>query len=450
MSIRASIPGCFLVLLAALPSLAQPVAAPVPAQGPAKPAPGLAAPAGTDEAMAKFRAGEWQAGDPPAVVKALFDGGFLQAAEWWLAAAEDAGKAGKLAPAAKRGIAQLRTEWKKSAAPPAEHVKLADEAVKSLDLLVKTRNWEAARLALPAAAQAAAEFPDARRPGIVERARKDVLAHASEGDTNPKLGAEHRKLAEEMARTALPVFEARLERGLAEYAAAGCAPGRVQLRQRILAAYGTETDPLAQKHLRGLFGAARTLEPSRLLDLWIIGEAKQMALYREEGPSAVLGMDKAAFACDELRQRQLRVFPGDVIRLAPWTGKEVVEKTYDGTSIPRNGFYAAQARIDGKDLPAECWSCIAKEDLERPDAKRQPVLFAKKIPWPDGLKPPQGQQRTDYALDLDAAKVAGKNLQFPFPKPYEAWEKEYADENVAPRWMMPTARDPVLVLTVTF
>jgi hypothetical protein len=418
------------------------------AQDPAPKAVDLAVPEEISAALSRLRSGTWDSGDTSAALKHFLANGLFEAAGWWLSSAEDALKSGRLPASARKVVAEFRSEWKKNAGPDPSHLRLAEETTKLLDVVVRARNFEQGRRLIDTASQFSAEFPDSRRRQIVEKCRKDLDAHRGEQDLGVKLLEEHKRACDALLSEASPLVAARVKRGLAEYAVAGCAAGRLELRQRILAAFGGPFDPLAQKHLRELYSAARDLEPTLRLELFLCGEAGQAALYREEGPSYLPGTSSSALLTSELHPRLLKVFPGDVIRLVPIGGAaEEKPKLQDGGFF-QNSVFAVQARLEDKDLPRECWSCIPKSELEESEMKRQPVLFGQKVSWPANLKPLPGRNRTEFALEWEFPAGTGKKSYTAFEKILEHIEAQFQKRDVPFHWVMGSARSSVVVLSI--
>src|SRR6185295_16197381 len=112
----------------------------------------------------------------------------------------------------------------------------------------------------------------------------------------------------------------------------------------------------------------------------------------------------------------LKVFSGDRIRLAPIAGDaEAAPKALDA-SVFRNSAFAVRARIEDKDLSADRWSCVARSEMDSPDAKLQPVLLGRRIPWPSNLQPEPGHKRTEEVLEWTSPAGGAKKLYTTFSK----------------------------------
>jgi hypothetical protein len=251
-------------------------------------------------ALAELQKGAWTVEGVTTVIDGLIGQRHLAAAGWWIDLAEEAVQWNRLPASA---TATLRALAKRSADRGAsnEDRKLSLQVIRHLEALVSSRNFVQARQVCVVATLLSQLAPDPPASKLLEGARsriRDAENHDPAGLTRQE--AQYSAMRPAIAET----VNRRLERFQAEYAAAPCKTGRVQIKKAIAKSAGLFGSENAQSRMRDFNVVARRAESPRTLSL-VVWPRNKCGVY----------LEGERFFESKPEPFRLQVFPGDIVQV---------------------------------------------------------------------------------------------------------------------------------------
>jgi hypothetical protein len=381
--------------------------------------------AGIQPAMEEMQRGTWSADKAKLVVETLVKGGHLAAASWWVRLADDALAAKKLPPASQAQLAALRRSCESEGAT-ADDRKLFLKAVRHLESLGTSKNFDEAKKLLPTVKTLGALAPDAAAQKALEAVEKKIAG----GNNDPSNLPRQQKQWADMQDAVGALVKARIDRLVLEYDAAGCRPGRIALRTAIKNAHAILGADKSRALLVGLGKSARRIEPARTLSLLVrpAGEMRAMLDGEEIG----------AFRAEPL---EIKVLEGDLIQF------KVPE--YGAPDEKKRTFHVAltSAQLDGKHLGYKHWHLSKSDD----PATLEPELKSTGLIRLAGADPKLKGFRNAKELTVNGAFVAAlddRPVALPLREEHIDYEKDLTDRKLPMTWVGSASETCVLVLKI--
>ena len=328
-------------------------------------------------AMLRLQEGRWDTDSAVAVVKALAQGGHAIAARWWLDSADAAREQSKLPPASKATLFALRREVESKASTP-EQLKLARTLVRHAESAATSKNHEEAERLARLVAVYLEVVPEPQAAKTLAALQKALQGQPrNDFDQQNLLRQRRESMPNEAA--AQTVICSTLRKGVAEYEAAGHKAARAALLKAIDCPTVAIEDPERAMLARRIRSAARQVEPTRTMTVFIRG-AQGVRIARDGAPFLLKdGKDVFDTATDDAIDFQ--VLEGEIIQFTPEpVGK--METAADSkeimTRFMMRNVFAVAAMIEGKPLPKTIWCRVAADEAGKAEPKVRPVALGRK------------------------------------------------------------------------
>jgi hypothetical protein len=375
--------------------------------------------------MMELQSGTWSLEKAKPMIETLVKADHRAAASWWVTLADDAVKAKKLPASASNFLAAQRKACESEGAND-EDRKVSARLARHLEAVVISKNFQEARAIASVARLAALLAPDANTSKTLDGLEKKIGPTQNQDPSNlPR----QQKQFDEMRPAILSMVDARLERELAEYEAAGCKPGRLGLR----AALKQGTKLLGEERVRSLTKrldkAAHAIEPTRTLSL---------CARPDDDTHVFRNGEEERVSLEE--PRDFKVLDGDLLQF-------VVPRSSTFAPDGKTALYCAafSARLDGTDLAAKHWFLNTAADPTLIDPPLGPTSCVRAAPTDPRLKNFGPQYQKDGAfLTIDSKGPAAVALTPPQLK----YEAEFAERKLNVRWVGATTDKCVVVLKI--
>lgn len=440
--------SCLLVLVAAAPAAAQ--VSPLEA--------------GINE----LRAQRWSPDTLQSVVSTLIAEGHLQAASWWLTAAEEVLAEKRLPARAKGTISKLRRQIATVAKKDKEAKQLKLRTAKHARTMISRKAPDEAEAAVSLAERMAVAFDDPAFTRLVQgvRKRRDRMDNTSGGDAKlpQKLKDETRRI--ELALSDL--LSRKVTEGIEQFGKFGCKAGYRAISANI-AARGTVLDDGGQAQLAGLRKAARDLGLGKSLTLYMLGRVR-VRVYQDCGVLELPDTEDGFYDASEFRAIDVQALPGEQIAFEVKLS-EAALKAGSKRFKPREELIV-HARWNERNLPVSVWQVTRKKHLRSMTPKLKGIRYSKKTPHnelrgPDGkpvifmnyYDPLDNGGKKGGPIGLDPNNLTEEDFARLFRAgrdglmtAYGSWHQELEEEIKEHakgfHWVVTLVQDPVYVITL--